>query len=85
MKLETKFNINQRVFLIYNNEICNFRIIKVFVEVFIDKEVFTHNEVTKFNIHYDLLDDRHYPNTKEKYKYSGDKLFATKEELLNSL
>lgn len=79
MKLETKFNINQRVFLMYDNEICNFKIIKVRSEVFI------YNEKPIHNVNYDLLDDRRFNKTDTIHKYSSDKLFATKEELLKSL
>lgn len=75
MKIETKFNINQIVFILNNNRIESVRVDQI--------ETFT-NAHNSLSINY-LLVEKDSRNRAEIGTYLEDDIFETKEDLIKSL
>lgn len=73
MTIETKYNIGDEVWLIYDNQVKSATIITI--GVFVERDM--NSQYVGESVHYGLF-NYHYP-------FIEDLLFRTKEELLKSL
>ncbi len=82
MKIETKFDIGDRVFYMKNNKVVNNIIVDIEIRVGLEEE---NGMINYDNIKASIKREIYYLDMNRDLKFHPRWLFKTKEELLNSL